>query len=122
MSVMNQRHERGRLGEQFAIDYFRARSYLLCAQRYRTSEGEVDLIVQRDHLLVFVEVKTRTSDAFGNALEAVNSLKLHRLLKVAEAYRHRYNWRGLWRIDVVTVQLTPEGHFKSIDHYEDVTQ
>lgn len=119
---MDKRHERGRLGEKCAADYFLTRGDRVLNTRYRTSEGEVDLVVQRGAVLVFVEVKTRTSDAFGEALEAVGSLKLHRLLKVAEAYRHRYNWCGPWRIDVVTVELTLDGRLKSLDHYEDVTQ
>lgn len=118
---MDQRHERGHLGEKFAADYFLERGYVLQATRYRTAEGEVDLVVQNGATLVFVEVKTRTSDFFGEALEAVSPHKLRRLLKVAEAYRHRYNRFGLWRIDVVTIQLTLDGQLKSLEHYEDVT-
>lgn len=119
---MDQRHERGRLGEKFAADYFLERGYVLQSTRYRTPGGEVDLIVRHQNLLLFVEVKTRTSDIFGEALESVTPLKLHRLLKVAETYRHRYNWWGPWRIDVVTVELTLDGRLQSLDHYEDVTQ
>lgn len=110
------------MGEKFAADYFLERGYLLLFTRYRTPEGEVDLIVRHQNLLLFVEVKTRTSDIFGEALESVTPLKLHRLLKVAETYRHRYNWWGPWRIDVVTVELTLDGRLQSLDHYEDVTQ
>lgn len=119
---MDQRHERGCTGEKFAADYFFAQGYVLRATRYRTNEGEIDLIVQRQNLLLFVEVKTRTSDCFGTGVESVNPLKLYRLLKTIHHYLDCHPWQGEWRLDVVAIDLNPNGTFRSLEHLEDVAE
>lgn len=80
------RHQLGLDGEQSAVDALVALGYAILARRYRTRFGELD-IVARDHdTLVFVEVKTRTGEAFGQPEDAVTWHKRRRLARLAEAF------------------------------------
>ena len=71
--------------------------------------GELDLICRNGRDIVVVEVKTRTSDAFGTPLEAVGSRKRRALIKAAAEYRALAEWRGQIRSAVVGVRVGPDG-------------
>ena len=79
-SPSRQRAERsGRRAETLAAWLLRLKLYAICEERYRTPVGEIDLIARRGHLLVFVEVKARSSrDYEREAHEAVNRRRLSR--------------------------------------------
>jgi putative endonuclease len=76
----------GRRGEDLAAVYFGDRGYRLIARNWRCSQGEIDLIAERDGALVFVEVKTRSSTAFGHPFEAITAEKMARLRRLAAAW------------------------------------
>ena len=78
--------EKGRLGEEMALSYFLERGYSLVTKNFRTKGGEVDLILEKDALLLFVEVKARFRSYLGAGLEAVTIKKQHRILKAAGEY------------------------------------
>lgn len=80
------RHLTGVLGEETAAKYYRRLGYDLLAANYRTRQGEIDLIVQKDGCLVFVEVKARKMDAVVTGAEAVNAAKQHKLTLAAQSY------------------------------------
>ncbi|HEX8803420.1 MAG TPA: YraN family protein [Acidimicrobiales bacterium] len=83
------RHHRQRLGargEQLAADWYAARGYEVVARNWRCRDGEIDLVVRRDGVLVFCEVKTRTSSRFGVPAEAVTVPKQRRLRALAVRY------------------------------------
>ena len=65
----------GELGEDAACRELRRRGYVILARRYRTRHGELDIIAREGDVLVFVEVKTRSSHAFGGPLHAVTGQK-----------------------------------------------
>lgn len=123
-------HTFGQLGETLAADYLVAQGYTVLATHARTSlaemgrarSREVDLVC-RDPcgVLVFAEVKARTSTQFGGPVEAVDRRKLARLVSVARALRAEHGWRGTWRIDVVGIVLNADGTLKTLDHLKDVT-
>jgi putative endonuclease len=99
--------EFGNLGEDLATKYLITKGFTVLARNYRTKIGEIDLIVLKEHLLVFVEVKSRKSQSFGKGFEAVNVKKQQTLRRVAEqylAYKKFSGQRGLsMRFDVVDV-------------------
>ncbi len=80
------RQSLGRLGEDLACRELRRRGYAILARRFRTRYGEIDVIARDGPTLVFVEVKTRRTDAFGGATAAVNSAKQRRLVNMARSY------------------------------------
>lgn len=76
----------GERGEDLAMRYLAGKGYSLVERNYRTRRGEVDLVVRRENVLVFVEVKLRRGSSFGDPLEAVTPRKQGRLRLAAEEY------------------------------------
>lgn len=73
----------GRLGEDAALQTYRQLGYSLIARNWRCRAGEIDLVVQREGLLVFCEVKTRSGSALGGGYEAVTPAKQRKLRQLA---------------------------------------
>lgn len=80
------RRQIGILGETEAARYYRSRGYQLLAANFRTRQGEIDLIVEKNGCLVFAEVKTRAENSRIEAREAVTPGKQKKLLAAAGAY------------------------------------
>ncbi len=76
----------GRSGEGIATDWYEARGYEVLERNWRRREGEIDLIVRKGRAVVFCEVKTRTSDAFGTGAEAVLPAKQRRIRRLASRW------------------------------------
>ena len=72
--------------------------------------GELDLICRRGREIVVVEVKTRSTDAFGTPLEAVGIRKRRALINAAAEYRALADWHGQIRFAVVGVRVRPDGN------------
>lgn len=94
-----------------AAELLRARGFEVVGAGFRARRGELDLICQRGRTLYVVEVKTRTSDAFGSPIEAVGSRKRQALMSAASEYRALTEWRGPIRYAVVALTLRPDGAF-----------
>ncbi len=100
----------GKSGEDLACRELRRRGYEILARRYRTRIGELDIVARDGATIVFVEVKTRTTAAFGEPGEAVGARKQHKMWLMASDYLLR---RGLHdrpcRFDVVAISLDDRG-------------
>ena len=105
----------GALGEQLAVDHLSSLGLRVLARNWRCRYGELDVIAVDDdsRIVVFVEVKTRTSDRFGGVAQAVTPDKVRRLRRLAGLWLAAQD--GRWsaiRIDVVGVRIgrrrTPE--------------
>jgi putative endonuclease len=98
------RQSLGILGEDLACAELLRRGYAILARRYRTRFGEIDIITERDDVVVFVEVKTRRSGRFGTAAEAIPLGKRRRIGAMALDY---LAWTGRLtrrcRFDVVAI-------------------
>ena len=91
-------------GENLACDALARQGYAILARRYRTRVGEIDIVARDGPTLVFVEVKTRTSEDFGIPAEAVTWRKQRRIATMARRYLSEHRLHGcLCRFDVVTV-------------------
>lgn len=111
--------EIGRIGEVEAERFLKKKGYRILFRNWRSPRwGEIDLIAVDKGTLVFVEVKTRSSDSRGQPYDAVNFYKL-RTLKRAAFYFKRENPQtpGPMRIDVVSVNL--DGKMK-IEHFQSI--
>ncbi|MCL4312519.1 MAG: YraN family protein [Actinobacteria bacterium] len=73
----------GVLGEQLALSWYMVRGYQLLEHNWRCREGELDLVLGEEGLYVFCEVKTRSSDNYGLAVEAVTPSKVIRWRRAA---------------------------------------
>lgn len=95
----------GKQGEDLACRELRRRGYVILARRFRTRHGEIDIIARDGDVLVFVEVKARTSRSFGGALGAVTPRKQRQVVAMAQRYLARAGWSTRpCRFDVVAVQ------------------
>ena len=107
----------GAYGEKLAREYLEARGYSTVATNFRCPAGEMDIIVQDESYLVFVEVRSRSSDSHGTPQESITRRKQERLVAVAETFlQENVSNYEEWRIDVVAVRIGPTGAAKVIDH------
>ena len=123
------RQELGRWGEALAADYLVDQGYTIVARNERTPYGEIDLVAQKvsgptvesrqsQEVLVFVEVKTRTSQSFGYPEEAVTPRKQMNLISAAQLYLQEHPDLDLdWRIDVIAIERYPD-RAPIIHHFE----
>ncbi|MCX6784114.1 MAG: YraN family protein [candidate division WWE3 bacterium] len=103
----NHNQEVGRAGETAACEYLSKRGYQIVERNFNDIQwGELDIIAIKDKTLIFVEVKSRLSNQYGNPEEAVTKHKLSSLKRTANFYvmKHPY-YPTLLRIDVVAVIL-----------------
>lgn len=106
---MDGKHATGKTGENMAADYLLKRGFTVAERNFRHKRGEIDLIVQKDRLLIFVEVKTRTGEPdFGYPEEAVNAKKARQVINCANNYIFRKNWQGDIRFDIIAIELGKE--------------
>lgn len=103
----------GRFGEQIAKQYLEEHGYKILDQNYYTRYGEIDLICEKNKVIVFVEVKTRTSSVYGFPEEAVVRKKIKNL--TAAGNKYMINKNNHWQIDVVAIILS-EKHGAKINH------
>ena len=95
---------RGAWGERIAAREYERLGYRVVAANWRTSSGEIDLIVERDDVLVFCEVKARRSARYGPAASAVTSEKQARIRRLAQEWlRAHPGRRRRVRFDVYAI-------------------
>ncbi len=111
-----------RLGEDKACEFLKKLGYKIIDRNFRKGYGEIDIVAVHDNTLIFVEVKTRSSNAFGTPFEAITPWKLRPLLKTAEFYKltHKSLPDSL-RIDAVGVTLDQNKEVESIEHIKNIT-
>ncbi len=104
------RRDTGILGEKLAKDFLKKRGYHVMETNYRCHEGEVDIVARHKDFLVFVEVRTKTSLAFGSPQESITPAKKERMRAAAYYYQQTHDsLPSLWRIDFVAVTLNQQG-------------
>lgn len=95
----------GSRGEDFAERFLRRRGLAILARNYRCRCGEIDIIARDGGVTVFVEVKGRSGEMFGDALESVTAAKRKRIARAAEHFLAANRLQeGLCRFDVVGIR------------------
>lgn len=108
----------GKWGEEMAAAFLQRAGATLVARNYKTPVGEIDIIARQGKLLLFVEVKTRRSVAFGTPQEAVGPTKQRQIIRTAQWYLKSGGGQGLQpRFDVIAVRPAPGG--AEIEHIVD---
>ncbi len=99
----------GREGEDQAADFLKKRGYKILERNYSTRAGEIDLIALHEGTIVFVEVKTRSTTAYGAPELAVNPRKQDRMVKAALGYlKYKKLHQMPCRFDVVAITTASE--------------
>ncbi len=116
---MAQHIETGKSGEEIAATLLEQKGYRIVERNWRAGHGEIDLIAfWKEKTLVFIEVKTRGSLAFGRPEEFVGRKKEDVLSRAAAAYCRKINWEQAVRFDTVSVLLRPNAQ-PVVEHFED---
>jgi putative endonuclease len=117
--MRSSRQRIGFWGEELAAEKLRGEGFTILAQNVRTPYGELDLIARRDNLIVFVEVKTRTSKSFGQPEDAVTWRKRDHILQSIDHYLQDHPELDCdWRVDVAAIQGRPGGREADIVWFE----
>src|SRR3990167_9583378 len=105
-----------RIGEELAASLLKKNGYKIIERNFRKGYGEIDIIALKNGVLVFIEVKTRTSSKFGAPFEAITPWKLKSLVKTAQFYKslHLLLPQAL-RIDAVSVKLSNDNSVEKIE-------
>ena len=104
--MSRQSKEKGDRGEDRAAAFLRRQGYRILERNYRCPLGEMDIIAREGKTLVFIEVKTRSTDRFGPPEAAIGSQKQRRMTAIALCYLKGKGWLGTpARFDVAAVNI-----------------
>ena len=114
-----QRADTGAWGEAIAARHLMENGYTIRERNWRSGHGELDIVAERNGEIVFVEVRTSHSDAYGAPEETVRARKQATLVKTAQAYIEEKNLHeAQWRIDVIAIDLDARNHVTRLNHIE----
>lgn len=118
---MRTKDELGRRGEALAARYLEEAGFRVVDRNWRCPIGEIDLVAVDGATLVVVEVKTRSSEAYGHPLEAITPGKLERLYLLASRWARAHDLRfSGFRVDAVAIIDDGTGQ-PVVDHLRAVT-
>lgn len=113
----------GDKGEDLACRYLRSLGYQILERNFIMRGGEIDIIAKDKESLVFVEVKTRYSHAYGLPIESITSWKIQSLLKTAELYIQKNRWGPKsYRFDCVSIDFTNSKDNPEIELIKNITE
>ena len=115
---MAQHNDLGFKGEAIAKDYLEKLGYEILDENWVFGKAEVDLIAYQDQKIIFVEVKTRTSIAFGLPEDFVSNAKQKQMDLAANEYIEIMNHKGEIRFDIISVLFDKHENY-TIKHIED---
>lgn len=114
---MSEHIKLGKRGELIAVDYLKSRGYKILEMNWRTMHKEIDIIALDKNEIVFIEVKTRKNDYFGDPEEAVNLKKQKFLINAAENYIVSNKIDLEARFDIISI--ISEGSNHNINHIKE---
>lgn len=115
---MTKHKETGIKGEQIARNFLENLGYNILYTNWKYEKKEVDIIATFNNLLIFIEVKTRTSFDFGFPEEAVNTKKQSYLKTAADEFLYQHPQYEQLRFDIISI-LLKNGDVKELKHIED---
>lgn len=120
-AINNLSQKTGAIGEYIALKYLTGKGYTFIQKNYRIAGGEIDLILEKDDIIIFVEVKCRTKTGFGDGEEAINNYKKQKLLRAIEIFINKYKTNKEWRCDLISIMLK-DNNKALIKHFPDIFQ
>lgn len=114
---MAKHNELGIWGENTAARYLEHKGYSIRERNWKFGRKEVDIIAQGNKLIVFVEVKTRSTNSFGAPEESVDKKKQQYLITAADQYLQQLDFDADARFDIIS--LIKSGDHITLDHIEE---
>lgn len=111
----------GKIAEDMAADFLQKNGYKILTRNFRFQKAEIDIITEKDDLIIIVEVKARSTDVFMLPQEAVTKTKIRSIVLAANHYLEEYNKQNEVRFDIISV-LPDENKNLIIDHITDAFQ
>lgn len=99
----------GKKGEELAVHHLRRQGWRICALNYRYKRSEIDIICQSEQLLLFVEVKSRSSTVYGFPELFVQKRQQNAILRAATHYVKEQQWKGGIRFDIIAIVFSKKG-------------
>jgi putative endonuclease len=113
----------GATGEKLASNFLKNKGYRILENNFRCRHGEIDIIAQKRGCLIFIEVRTKSSSAFGNPEESITAAKKEKLISTALTYLKTHaNSPVQWRIDFIAIELNQEGKVNRIELIENAIE
>ena len=100
---MARHNDLGKVGEDLAVDFLIRNDYYIRARNFRFEKAEVDIIAQKEELLIIVEVKTRSTTDFGNPQDFIKPKQIANLVKAVNAYVEQEGLDYEVRFDVIAI-------------------
>ncbi|MEJ3717550.1 YraN family protein [Paenibacillus polymyxa] len=115
----DQRKAKGAMGEEAAALFLENLGYRILERNWRCRSGEIDLIAKQEHILVFIEVRSRSSSKYGTPAESVTPRKITQVRQTAAVYLHMNGMGDApIRFDMISVRLSDETAVVT-DHFMD---
>ncbi len=114
---MSKHNELGKFGEELAVDCLLQKGYQILETNWRFQKAEVDIIASKAEWLIAVEVKTRSTNDFGDPQEFVNKKKIKLLVQAMDEYVNRHKLEVEVRFDIVAITINEKQ--LEIEHLED---
>ncbi|MBK1894766.1 YraN family protein [Chryseobacterium paridis] len=108
----------GILAEDLAVEYLRKNGYKILIRNFRFQKAEIDIIAEKDNLIIVIEVKARSTDAFMLPQEAVTKTKIRSIVSAANHYLEEFNKDKEVRFDIISVMPDDKGKLV-IEHIDD---
>ncbi len=118
---MNYNQKIGKFGERLACDYLIRKGYKILNKNIKLSYQEIDIIAQKNKIIIFIEVKTRTSYKFGAANDTFSSQKMKNLHKAVENYIYKNKIPEKFiSIDLISIDIDKYRKIANIKHYKNI--
>ncbi len=105
-------------GEAAAISHLKRNGYTIRNTRWHCGHLELDIVAEKEGILVVFEVKTRSTSEYGDPADAVSDRKIRRIVNATDGYLRYYRLDLPIRFDIISIIKQPDGRF-DIEHIED---
>ena len=115
---MNYNQRIGRLGQEIAIKYLKSKNYKIFDENLYFRKGEIDILAEKDNILRFIEVKTRTNLKFGYPEDGISDFKKKHLESAINSYLIKNDYNGDYVLEIISVRLDFKDKKAYIKHFD----
>ncbi len=116
---MTKKKRIGSIGEVEATAYLQKKGYDILEKNWRFHSAEIDIIAKKNDMLIFIEVKARTSDKFGKPEWLVKRQQQRLISSAAKAYMRKVNHEWMIRFDIIGILTDSHGKIIRLSHVKD---